>query len=158
MDQSVPGGNFMWLRHARSACSLWLSSAEHDSFEGWHEGYHAPRGPGEAPAPDPAAQEGAPARYRGHAQDGRRARRRAISPLQRALPRGMPAGGLSSERPSRLHQDPYAAIRECDPTRATRKRRSDRSLGSRADSTDASLLPRSSGARGCRGFPVCAPR
>ena len=39
LDQSVPGGNFMWLRHARSACSLWLSSTEQDSFEGWHDGY-----------------------------------------------------------------------------------------------------------------------
>ncbi len=39
LDQSVPGGNFMWLRHARSGCSLWLSSPEKDSFEGWHDGY-----------------------------------------------------------------------------------------------------------------------
>jgi hypothetical protein len=39
LDQSVPGGNFMWTRHARSACSLWLSSADKDSFEGWHDGY-----------------------------------------------------------------------------------------------------------------------
>ena len=38
-DQSVSGGNFMWLRKARSGCSLWLSSTEHDSFEGWHDGY-----------------------------------------------------------------------------------------------------------------------
>jgi hypothetical protein len=39
LDQSVPGGNFMWLKHARSACSLWLSSADQDTFEGWHDGY-----------------------------------------------------------------------------------------------------------------------
>lgn len=39
LDQSVPGGNFMWLRKARAACALWLSSAEKDSFEGWHDGY-----------------------------------------------------------------------------------------------------------------------
>jgi len=39
LDQSVPGGNFMWLRHARAGCSLWLSSPEKDSFEGWHDGY-----------------------------------------------------------------------------------------------------------------------
>jgi len=38
-DQSQSGGNFMWLRHARAGCSLWLSSAERDSFEGWHDGY-----------------------------------------------------------------------------------------------------------------------
>jgi hypothetical protein len=39
VDQSVPGGNFMWLLHARAGCSLWLSSPEKDSFEGWHDGY-----------------------------------------------------------------------------------------------------------------------
>ena len=38
-DQSVPGGNFMWLAKARAGCSLWLSSADKDSFEGWHDGY-----------------------------------------------------------------------------------------------------------------------
>jgi hypothetical protein len=39
VDQSEPGGNFMWLRKARAGCSLWLSSAQRDSFEGWHDGY-----------------------------------------------------------------------------------------------------------------------
>jgi hypothetical protein len=39
LDQSEQGGNFMWTRHARAGCSLWLSSAEKDSFEGWHDGY-----------------------------------------------------------------------------------------------------------------------
>jgi hypothetical protein len=39
LDQSVPGGNFVWLRKARAACSLWLSSTEQDTFEGWHDGY-----------------------------------------------------------------------------------------------------------------------
>jgi hypothetical protein len=39
LDQSVPGGNFMWLRKARAGCALWLSSAEKDSFEGWQDGY-----------------------------------------------------------------------------------------------------------------------
>jgi hypothetical protein len=39
LDQSVSGGNFMWLAKARAGCSLWLSSAEKDSFEGWHDGY-----------------------------------------------------------------------------------------------------------------------
>jgi hypothetical protein len=39
LDQSEPGGNFMWLRKARAGCSLWLSSARKDSFEGWHDGY-----------------------------------------------------------------------------------------------------------------------
>jgi hypothetical protein len=39
LDQSEQGGNFMWLHHARIGCSLWLSSTEKDTFEGWHEGY-----------------------------------------------------------------------------------------------------------------------
>ncbi len=39
LDQSVQGGNFLWLRKARAGCSLWLSSALKDSFEGWHDGY-----------------------------------------------------------------------------------------------------------------------
>jgi hypothetical protein len=38
-DQSVQGGNFMWLKKANAGCSLWLSSAQKDSFEGWHDGY-----------------------------------------------------------------------------------------------------------------------
>jgi heparinase II/III-like protein len=38
-DQSQQGGNFMWVKHARAGCELWLSSAEKDSFEGWHDGY-----------------------------------------------------------------------------------------------------------------------
>ena len=29
----------MWLSKARAGCSLWLSSPEKDSFEGWHDGY-----------------------------------------------------------------------------------------------------------------------
>jgi hypothetical protein len=39
LDQSVQGGSFMWLKKANAGCSLWLSSAEKDSFEGWHDGY-----------------------------------------------------------------------------------------------------------------------
>ena len=39
LDQSEQGGNFMWVKHARAGCSLWLSSAEKDTFEGWHDGY-----------------------------------------------------------------------------------------------------------------------
>jgi hypothetical protein len=27
------------MKHARAGCSLWLSSTEKDSFEGWHDGY-----------------------------------------------------------------------------------------------------------------------
>ncbi|MGE5640060.1 MAG: alginate lyase family protein [Clostridia bacterium] len=39
LDQSEPGGNFMWLKKARAGCSLWLSTAQKDCFEGWHDGY-----------------------------------------------------------------------------------------------------------------------
>jgi hypothetical protein len=39
LDQSESGGNFMWLEKARAGCSLWLSSAQKDTFEGWHDGY-----------------------------------------------------------------------------------------------------------------------
>ena len=39
LDQSVQAGNFMWLAKARAGCSLWLSSADKDCFEGWHDGY-----------------------------------------------------------------------------------------------------------------------
>ena len=39
LDQSTSGGAFVWLKKARAECSLWLSSAEKDTFEGWHGGY-----------------------------------------------------------------------------------------------------------------------
>jgi len=38
-DQSEQGGAFMWLKHARAGCGLWLSTPEKDSFEGWQDGY-----------------------------------------------------------------------------------------------------------------------
>lgn len=38
-DQSEPGGNFMWLRKARTQCTQWESTPEEDVFEGWHDGY-----------------------------------------------------------------------------------------------------------------------
>ncbi len=38
-DQSQPGGNFMWLRKARAACSLWSSAWDRDTLEGCHDGY-----------------------------------------------------------------------------------------------------------------------
>ena len=44
-DQSQAGGNFMWLRKARAACSLWRSGEEEDVFEGAHDGYRALRDP-----------------------------------------------------------------------------------------------------------------
>jgi hypothetical protein len=41
VDQSQPGGNFMWLRKARATCSRWQPSNTADLFEGWHDGYMA---------------------------------------------------------------------------------------------------------------------
>ena len=37
-DQSLALGGG-WATKARARCSLWLSSAEKDTFEGWHDGY-----------------------------------------------------------------------------------------------------------------------
>jgi hypothetical protein len=45
VSQSRPGGNFMWLEKANAGCSLWMSSAERDVFEGWHDGYARLRDP-----------------------------------------------------------------------------------------------------------------
>lgn len=39
VDQSVPGGNFMWLHKAKAGCQYWQTSATEDIFEGWHDGY-----------------------------------------------------------------------------------------------------------------------
>jgi hypothetical protein len=39
VDQSQPGGDFMWLKQARAGCDTWESSPTMDVFEGWHEGY-----------------------------------------------------------------------------------------------------------------------
>ena len=39
LDQSVPGGNFMWLSHARTTCVLWSSTADRDLLDAWHDGY-----------------------------------------------------------------------------------------------------------------------
>lgn len=38
-DQSVAGGNFMWLKHASARCEIWESDAAYDHFEGVHDGY-----------------------------------------------------------------------------------------------------------------------
>ena len=40
-DQSRQGGNFMWLRKAHAEASAWMSSAERDFLEGWHDGYRS---------------------------------------------------------------------------------------------------------------------
>jgi hypothetical protein len=39
VDQSVSGGNFMWLYKARAGCSGWRTTEAMDVFEGWHGGY-----------------------------------------------------------------------------------------------------------------------
>lgn len=38
-DQSMIGGNFMWLRHARAWCERWEPGTEQDCFVGVHDGY-----------------------------------------------------------------------------------------------------------------------
>jgi hypothetical protein len=38
-DQSVIGGNFMWLKHARAWCEKWETSPALDLFVGAHDGY-----------------------------------------------------------------------------------------------------------------------
>lgn len=38
-DQSVIGGNFMWLRHAKAWCEQWKSDSARDLFVGMHDGY-----------------------------------------------------------------------------------------------------------------------
>ncbi|WP_096460653.1 heparinase II/III family protein [Sulfurifustis variabilis] len=38
-DQSVPGGPFMWMRHARAACREWRPGEYMDVFVGRHDGY-----------------------------------------------------------------------------------------------------------------------
>lgn len=39
LDQSVPGGNFMWIRHAQAECVDWRNNAEEAVFYGRHDGY-----------------------------------------------------------------------------------------------------------------------
>lgn len=39
VDQSEPGGNFMWLRHANVRCESWKSDQERDCLIGSHDGY-----------------------------------------------------------------------------------------------------------------------
>jgi hypothetical protein len=38
-DQSVPGGNFLWLSHARARCERFEAGTVRDVFEGAHDGY-----------------------------------------------------------------------------------------------------------------------
>ena len=39
VDQSQPGGSFMWLKKASASCTLWRSEDDCDVFEGSHDGY-----------------------------------------------------------------------------------------------------------------------
>ncbi len=39
LDQSMSGGNFMWLVHARARCEKFETGGERDVFEGMHDGY-----------------------------------------------------------------------------------------------------------------------
>lgn len=39
VDQSVSGGNFMWIKHAPAQCVLWETRAEQQTFVGRHFGY-----------------------------------------------------------------------------------------------------------------------
>jgi hypothetical protein len=39
LGQSVPGGNFMWLTHARARCTHFEVGTDRDVFEGLHDGY-----------------------------------------------------------------------------------------------------------------------
>jgi hypothetical protein len=39
LDQSQPGGNFMWLRKADAICDAWSTSEERDCLLGRHSGY-----------------------------------------------------------------------------------------------------------------------
>lgn len=39
LDQSEPGGNFMWLRKANAICERWERGESEDCFVGFHDGY-----------------------------------------------------------------------------------------------------------------------
>ncbi|MEO7813370.1 MAG: alginate lyase family protein [Usitatibacter sp.] len=39
LDQSQPGGNFMWVRKAKAERVSWMSTADQDCLEGVHDGY-----------------------------------------------------------------------------------------------------------------------
>jgi hypothetical protein len=39
LDQSVSGGNFLWLQKANAACEVWEPGDDTDVFQGTHDGY-----------------------------------------------------------------------------------------------------------------------
>ncbi len=156
LDQSVPGGNFMWLSKARAGCSLWLSSAGEGQLRGLARRLHAPRRPGEAPAPDRARQARAPRAGRGHARDGGGARRRALLPLPRGLLGGRHRGRLFGRPRGHFAAAAAAASRECGRPRCTAAASRRFSAGSRAPSTRAARRRPSPGARGSPTARCCA--
>lgn len=38
-DQSISGGNFLWVRHAHARCESWINSAKYNRLVGSHDGY-----------------------------------------------------------------------------------------------------------------------
>lgn len=44
-DQSLIGGSFLWLQHARAWCEEWAASVREDRFRGAHDGYMRLRDP-----------------------------------------------------------------------------------------------------------------
>lgn len=44
-DQSLTGGNFLWLRHARASCEGYISTSERDEWVASHDGYQGLRDP-----------------------------------------------------------------------------------------------------------------
>lgn len=45
VDQSLIGGNFMWLKHAKAWCEKWESDLDRDYFSGAHDGYQSLQDP-----------------------------------------------------------------------------------------------------------------
>ncbi len=41
VDQSLIGGNFLWLKHAKAWCEQWESDVDRDYFAGAHDGYQS---------------------------------------------------------------------------------------------------------------------
>lgn len=39
IDQSEPGGSFMWLSKANAGCTRWFTGGALDGFDGWQDGY-----------------------------------------------------------------------------------------------------------------------
>ena len=158
LDQSVPGGNFMWLSKARAGCSLWLSSPEKDSFEGWHDGY---------------MRLDDPVKHRRLIELDKRARRVLVEDtLEMGEEHDVElffhchedcavdaiAGGYLIVARGHFAAAAAAASRECGVIACTTAAWRRCSAGSRAPSTRAVRRRPSPGARGSRTARCCAPR